>query len=41
MLKTIVQAYELVQTTRFRIRATLGCSFISKHVIIRHTSSFA
>ena len=38
-LGTIVQTYEFVQTTCFGIHATLGCSFIKKHVVIIFTSS--
>jgi len=34
MLESIVHDLEFVHTTWFRIRATLGCSFISKHVVI-------
>ena len=29
----------LFKTTRFEIHATLGCSIISKHIVVVHTSS--
>jgi len=36
---TIVQVSEFVQRSWFKIRATLGCSFIRKHIVIVYTSS--
>jgi len=38
MLGKIVQAYEFVQTTCFKIRANLGWSFIPKYEVIVYTS---